>query len=60
VAGAAGDGRAAGLLGPADARDMTDALPEAELVTMPEAGHLSAVEQPAESTAALRGFLARW
>lgn len=40
-----------------DAEAMTVALPDADLVTIPGAGHLSAVERPAEFTAALRAFL---
>jgi pimeloyl-ACP methyl ester carboxylesterase len=34
-------------------------LPDAELVVIPGAGHLTALEAPAEFTAALRDFLAR-
>jgi pimeloyl-ACP methyl ester carboxylesterase len=29
-----------------DARTMVDALPDAELITIPGSGHLTAVEQP--------------
>jgi len=39
-----------------DARAMVDALPDARLVTIPEAGHLSAVEQPEAFTEAIREF----
>ena len=40
-----------------DARAMVDSLPDARLVTIPEAGHLSAVEQPEAFTEAVREFL---
>jgi pimeloyl-ACP methyl ester carboxylesterase len=40
-----------------DARAMVDALPDARLVTIAEAGHLSAVEQPEAFTEAVREFL---
>ncbi|HSV65219.1 MAG TPA: alpha/beta fold hydrolase [Mycobacteriales bacterium] len=41
-----------------DARAMAEALPDARLVTIPAAGHLSAVEQPAAFAAAVTDFLA--
>jgi pimeloyl-ACP methyl ester carboxylesterase len=41
-----------------DARAMADALPNGRLLTVPGAGHLTAMEDPAEFTAILRGFLA--
>lgn len=41
-----------------DARAMADALPNARLLTVARAGHLTAMEDPAEFTAILRGFLA--
>lgn len=43
---------------PADARAMADAVPGATLVTVPEAGHLTAMEAPDEFNAALLEFLA--
>jgi pimeloyl-ACP methyl ester carboxylesterase len=44
---------------PADAEPMVEALPRAEKpVLLPAAGHLTAVESPAEFTAALTAFLA--
>lgn len=42
----------------ADAEAMAGALPDARMVTIPEAGHLSAVEQPEQFNAAVREFLA--
>jgi pimeloyl-ACP methyl ester carboxylesterase len=42
----------------ADAHAMVEALPNARLVTIPSAGHLSAVETPEEFTTALSDFLA--
>lgn len=47
-----------GLTPLAEAEAMVEALPDAKLVAVPAAGHLSAVEAPEEFTAALRGFLA--
>jgi pimeloyl-ACP methyl ester carboxylesterase len=41
-----------------DARAMAEALPAGRLLTVPRAGHLTAMEDPAEFTAILRGFLA--
>ncbi len=41
---------------PADAQAMVDALPLARLVTIPATGHLSAMENPEEFTAAVRDF----
>ncbi len=43
---------------PADARAMADALPDARLVTIPKAGHLTNVEAPEDFNAALAGFVA--
>jgi pimeloyl-ACP methyl ester carboxylesterase len=43
---------------PEEAQQIVDAVPGAELVVLPAAGHLSAVEIPAEFTAAVQGFLA--
>jgi pimeloyl-ACP methyl ester carboxylesterase len=43
---------------PADARVMADALPDARLVTIPGAGHLTNVEAPEAFNAALLEFLA--
>ena len=42
---------------PGDAAAMAAALPGATLVTVPAAGHLSAMEAPEEFNTALRGFL---
>lgn len=42
----------------ADAQAMADAVPEARMVTVPEAGHLVAVEQPEAFNEAVRHFLA--
>lgn len=42
-----------------EAQAMVDALPDAELVTVRRAGHLSAVEAPAAFNAAVIGFLDR-
>jgi len=41
-----------------DGRAMADALPHGRLLTIARAGHLTAMEDPAEFTAILRGFLA--
>jgi pimeloyl-ACP methyl ester carboxylesterase len=41
-----------------DARAMAEALPAGRLLTVARAGHLTAMEDPAEFTAVLRGFLA--
>jgi pimeloyl-ACP methyl ester carboxylesterase len=41
-----------------DAQAMVEALPKGRLVTIPQAGHLSAVETPEEFTTALGDFLA--
>ncbi|HVF03710.1 MAG TPA: alpha/beta hydrolase [Frankiaceae bacterium] len=43
---------------PEEARAMADALPDARLVTIPLAGHLTNVEAPEEFTATLLEFLA--
>jgi pimeloyl-ACP methyl ester carboxylesterase len=43
----------------ADAHIMADAIPNAELVTIAGAGHMSPTEQPAAVAAALVGWLAR-
>jgi pimeloyl-ACP methyl ester carboxylesterase len=45
------------LTPPSEAQAMLDALPHGQLVTVPEAGHLSAVENPERFNAALREFL---
>lgn len=42
----------------ADAEAMAEALPDARLVTIPQAGHLSAVEHPEKFNAAVRDFVA--
>ena len=44
---------------PDQARAMADAIPDAELVVVPDAGHLSGMENPAAFNAALEGFLSR-
>ena len=38
---------------------MRDAIPDAELVVIPNAGHLPTVEQPLKVNEALRSFLER-
>ena len=43
---------------PARSRELAAALPNAELVMIPEAGHLSALEQPEVVTEVIRDFLA--
>jgi pimeloyl-ACP methyl ester carboxylesterase len=43
---------------PARSREIADGLPNAELVLIPEAGHLSALEQPEVVTTVMRDFLA--
>ncbi|WP_377269348.1 alpha/beta fold hydrolase [Peterkaempfera sp. SMS 1(5)a] len=43
----------------ADARAMADVLPDAELRTVPRAGHLTALEDPAAFNTAVRSLLAR-
>lgn len=43
---------------PARSRDIARAIPGAELVVIPEAGHLSALEQPEAVTAVMLDFLA--
>ncbi|HJO02497.1 MAG TPA: alpha/beta fold hydrolase [Acidobacteriota bacterium] len=45
-------------LPPALSREIVEGLPNAELVTIPGAGHLSALEQPAVVTATIARFLA--
>jgi len=42
---------------PARSREIANGLPNAELVIVPEAGHLSAVEQPEVVTEVMRDFL---
>ncbi|MBC8646863.1 MAG: alpha/beta fold hydrolase [Thermoanaerobaculia bacterium] len=44
------------LTPPADAQAMVDAIPGARLVTVPEAGHLTPVEQPKAVARALSEF----
>lgn len=44
---------------PAEAQLMTDAIADAEMTVVPEAGHLTPIEQPAETNAALRLLLER-
>ena len=43
---------------PSDAQAMAEALPQGQLVRVPEAGHLTAVETPEAFNAAVAGFLA--
>lgn len=43
---------------PARSREIAEGLPNAELVIIPEAGHLSALEQPEVVTTVIRDFLA--
>jgi pimeloyl-ACP methyl ester carboxylesterase len=43
---------------PEHAREMADRIPDARLVTIPDCGHLSTLEQPAPVTAALTSWLA--
>jgi pimeloyl-ACP methyl ester carboxylesterase len=51
-------GEADAITPPEVARVMAERLPQADLVVVPEAGHLSPLEQPAWVTARLREFLA--
>jgi len=44
---------------PAISRDMHRAIPGSSIVTIPGAGHLPSLEQPAAFNAALTHFLAR-
>jgi pimeloyl-ACP methyl ester carboxylesterase len=44
---------------PAKAERMREAIPDAELVTIPRAGHMSSIEAPGEVTRAMEEFLAR-
>jgi pimeloyl-ACP methyl ester carboxylesterase len=44
---------------PSDAQAMVAAMAEATLVTVPEAGHLTPVESPADVATALQRLLAR-
>jgi 3-oxoadipate enol-lactonase len=44
---------------PDEARRMADAIPSAELVVIPQAGHLSSLEQPERFGAAISAFLSR-
>lgn len=44
---------------PDHAREMAEAIPDAELVIVPGCGHLSTLEHPEAVTDALRGWLAR-
>ncbi len=45
------------LTPPAMSRDMQRGIPGSELVVVPEAGHLSSLEQPSAFNAALAAFL---
>jgi pimeloyl-ACP methyl ester carboxylesterase len=42
---------------PSEAEAMVEALPKSTLVTLPRAGHLSAMEAPDDFNSALEGFL---
>ena len=44
---------------PANSHELATAIPGAELVTIPGAGHLSNLDQPPAFEAALRPFLTR-
>jgi pimeloyl-ACP methyl ester carboxylesterase len=44
---------------PAVAQQFAQAIPGAELVTIPGAGHMSSLERPEAFNAAVRGFHAR-
>jgi pimeloyl-ACP methyl ester carboxylesterase len=44
---------------PDSAAEMADALPDAVLVTIPDAGHLTPIEQPQAVNAALRDLFGR-
>jgi pimeloyl-ACP methyl ester carboxylesterase len=44
---------------PGRSREIARAIPGAELAVIPQAGHLSALEQPEAVTGALRAFLGR-
>ena len=46
------------LTPPSDAEAMASAVPDAELVVIPGAGHLTPIERPDDVTAALEGWLA--
>ena len=48
-----------GVTPPAEATAMAAALPDAQLVRLPEAGHLAVMETPDPFAVALRAFLAR-
>lgn len=50
-------GEADGLTPPAVARSLAEGLPRARLVVLPDAGHVSNLEQPAAFNEALRAFL---
>jgi pimeloyl-ACP methyl ester carboxylesterase len=47
------------LSSPTDAQAMVDALPNGQLVTIPEAGHLTSVEAPDQFNSAVREFLTK-
>ena len=47
------------LTPPPFAETLAEGMPDAELVVIPGAGHLTALERPAEFAAAVGGFLAR-
>lgn len=52
-------GSADTLIPPSDSEDMAARIPGSELVTIPEVGHLSNLEDPEAFNAAVRKFLAR-
>jgi 3-oxoadipate enol-lactonase len=46
------------LTPPSDARQMATQIPDSRMLILPEAGHLSNLENPKAFNTALRGFLA--
>lgn len=52
-------GEADAITPPSDAHSMADAIPDARLITIAGAGHMSPTEQPAAVAAALVGWLSR-
>lgn len=49
-----------GVTPPEHAREMADAIPDAKLVVVPNAGHVSTLEQPEAVNAALLDWLTAW